>query len=72
MDDHLYDAMMEYAQRYLIPQFQQEYREHKKMSVCPSYKEIQGLCKALNAIAPYAGFNNKRPSDFLPLEYRRY
>lgn len=65
MDDHMYDQMLEYAERELIPRFQNEYRECKQISKCPSYKEIQDLCKALNAVAPYAGYERKTPKSFV-------
>ena len=55
MDDHLYDIVMDYAECDIIPRFQAEYKEYRKMRLCPSYAEMQDLCTALNAIAKNAG-----------------
>lgn len=65
MDDHMYDQMLEYAECDLIPRFQQEYDEHGQLNKCPSYKEMQALCTALNAVAPYAGYSRVTPSTFI-------
>lgn len=65
MDDHMYDDLLSYAECDLIPRFQAEFLEHKKMSSCPSYPEIKAFCTALNAIAPYAGYGKRKPSDFI-------
>lgn len=65
MDDHMYDQMMSYAECDLIPRFQKEYAEKGVMNKCPSYKEIQDLCTALNAVAPYAGYPKVNPSSFI-------
>ncbi len=67
MDDHLYDMVKSYAECELIPRFQEEYRRHKKMSDCPSYKEMRDFVIAINHIALYAGYNPVRVSDFTPI-----
>lgn len=65
MDDHMYDSIRDYAECELIPRFQEEYRQYGKMSACPSYQEMQDLCTALNAVAPYAGYDKVTPSHFI-------
>lgn len=65
MDDHMYDILMDYAECDIIPRFQAEYKEYRKMSLCPSYAEMQDLCTALNAIAKYAGYSKVTPSSFV-------
>lgn len=65
MDDHMYDYMLEYAECDLIPRFQNEYKKCGKLSACDSYKEMQDLCIALNAVAPYAGYGRVTPSSFI-------
>lgn len=65
MDDHMYDQMMNYAECELIPRFQKEYAEKGIMKNCDSYKEIQDLCIALNAVAPWAGYSKVTPSTFI-------
>ena len=65
MDDHFYDIMMDYAECDIIPRFQSEYKEYKKMRLCPSYAEMQDLCTALNAVAKYAGYSKVTPSSFV-------
>lgn len=65
MDDHMYDNVMNYAECDLIPRFQKEYKEKGTIKNCDSYKEIKALCIALNAIAPYAGYEKVTPSSFL-------
>ena len=65
MDDHFYDIMMDYAECDIIPRFQSEYKEYRKMRLCPSYAEMQALCTALNAIAKYAGYSKVTPSSFV-------
>ena len=42
-----------------------EYKEYRKMSLCPSYAEMQDLCTALNAVAKYAGYSKVTPSSFV-------
>lgn len=65
MDDHMYDILMDYAECDIIPRFQAEYKEYRKMRLCPSYAEMQDLCTALNAIAKYAGYRKVTPSEFV-------
>ena len=65
MDDHMYDQMLSYAECDLISRFQREYEECNKISACPSYKEMQDLCTALNAVAPYAGYAKRTPKSFI-------
>ena len=65
MDDHFYDIMMDYAQCDIIPRFQSEYKEYKKMRLCPSYAEMQDLCTALNAVAKWAGYSKVTTYNFI-------
>lgn len=65
MDDHMYDQMVSYAECDLIPRFQEEYAACRVMTKCESYEEMKAFCRALNAVAPYAGYTQKKPSDFL-------
>ncbi len=65
MDDHMYDNMRAYAECELIPRFQKEYGQYGKMSACPSYQEMKDLCTALNAVAPYAGYDKVTPAHFI-------
>lgn len=65
MDDHMYDSMMSYAECDLIPRFQEEYGKHGTLAACPSYQEIKDLCTALNAVAPYAGYDKVTPRSFI-------
>ena len=65
MDDHLYSMVMEYAECELLPRFCQEYAEHGKMNLCPSYEEVKDLCTAVNAIAKWSGHSKVTPSDFV-------
>lgn len=67
MDDHLYDAIMSYAELELIPRFQTEYKELGKMKLCPSYEEVKDLCTALNAVAKWSGNRKVTPSIFVEL-----
>lgn len=69
MDDHMYDQMLNYAECELIPRFQKEYENAqflgKKMTECDSYEEMKALCVALNAVAPYAGYEKVSPRSFV-------
>lgn len=65
MDDHMYEMMMHYAKCELIPRFQDEYEKCQALKKCASYGEMQALCVALNAVAPYAGYSSVSPSDFV-------
>lgn len=65
MDDHMYDWIKHYAECELIPRFQAEYEKYQVLKTCPSYEEMQALCVALNAVAPYAGYASVSPSDFV-------
>ena len=65
MDDHMYDAMLDYAECELIPRFRKEYQEHGTMAACPNYQEMKDLCTALNAVAPYAGYPRVTPGSLL-------
>ncbi len=71
MDDHIYEMLLDYAKCELIPRFRNEYEAqvtkigHGLMSRCDSYREMQALCQALNAIAPYAGFSKVSPRKFI-------
>lgn len=64
MDDHVYMRVLEYAELDLIPRFQAEYKDCGRVTACESYEEIKDLCTALNAIAPWAGFDRVTPSNF--------
>lgn len=65
MDDHMYNQMLSYAECELIPRFQTEYAECGTMAKCDSYEEMKALCTALNAVAPYAGYDKVTPSSFI-------
>ncbi len=65
MDDHMYDNMRAYAECELIPRFQEDYKTYGNILDCPSYPEIRDLCKALNIVAPYAGYSKITPADFI-------
>lgn len=66
MDDHLYGQVLAYAEAWLIPKFQQEYKETGKMKECAHYEEMKDLCKVLNIIVKYTyGISVKTPKDFL-------
>lgn len=61
----MYDLLMDYAECDIIPRFKSEYKEYRKMRLCPSYAEMQDLCTALNAIAKWAGYRKVTPSEFV-------
>lgn len=65
MDDHLYDFILHYAKSDLIPTFQKEYKEKGVMKECPSYKEVQDLCRCLNIVNKYVAYGKVMPSDFI-------
>ena len=65
MDDHLYALIFDYAGCDLIPRFKNEYLLKRNMRQCSSYDEIKALCKALNAVAPYAGYGKVTPGFFI-------
>lgn len=65
MDDHMYNQMLSYAQCELIPRFNEEYEKCGKLTSCDSYQEMKDLCTALNAVAPYAGYDKVTPSSFI-------
>lgn len=66
MDDHVYDRIKDYAEAYLIPIFNQEYKATGNMRKCEHYEEMKDLCKVLNIIAKYTyGITDKTPKDFL-------
>ena len=68
MDDHLYYSVKEYAECELIPRFEEEYRQHKKVSKCPSYEEMKDLCNVLTTIGKWAGFGKVKVTDYIPVE----
>lgn len=75
MDNHLWYSVWDYAECELIPRFNAELQSQVDVRGCyvieeaPSYREIKDLCKALNAIAPYAGMNMTTPSDLVTLSW---
>lgn len=65
MDDHMYEDVFNYAKCELIPRFQEEYLEYKKITKCPSYLEIKDLCTVLNIVSKYSGHNHLVPLNFI-------
>lgn len=68
MDDHFFDRIYDYASCWLIPRFREEYRQYGKLSACPSFAEIQDLCKILNIAGKWAFGSRSNPwslSDFI-------
>jgi hypothetical protein len=65
MDDHIYNEILDYAECGLLPRFRNEFSQCGNMTKCPSYGEVQALCKALNAIAPYAGYGKTAPHNLI-------
>lgn len=65
MDDHMYEFMMGYAEGYLLPLLRQEYEEAGSLRQCEHYGEVQDFCKALNEVAPYAGYEKVSPKKLL-------
>lgn len=65
MDDHVYTIIRDYAEADLLPTFRAEYETSGRLEDCESYEEVKALCRALNIIAPYAGYERVTPKDFV-------
>lgn len=61
----MYENILSYAKCELIPRFQMEFSEYKKISNCPSYEEMKDLCSVLNLVAKYTAYNKQTPIDFI-------
>lgn len=65
MDETLYQTIIEYGERELIPKFQKECEDRNSIRTCPSYKKVRALCDSLNAIAPYTGHTPVTPGELV-------
>lgn len=67
MDDHMYiiDEKRFLADSVLIQNFIKEYREHGKVTSCPSYRNVKSFCIFLNSFSTYTGFSKLTPSSII-------